>query len=505
MNVLPQFNVPLDRNSEEPLYRQLIRYIKMQIESGQLPAGTRLPASRELAEQINISRISVVNAYAELRAEGYLSAHAGRGTFVNRSPNAPTSIAPAPTKQKAGIPPLHQIEQTDYTLRDMIRLSKRPGVINFSHGAPPSDFYPMHHLREAINAILERDGVNALGYEQSEGYAPLRASVRDYVSGLGIRCSSDNVLITAGAQQAIDLVVQSLAREGDTIVTANPTYLGILDIARARRVRVHSIPADDEGMRIDLLEQYLMDGNKPRLIYVMPTFHNPTSAVMPLHRRRQLLNLANEYHIPIIEDAVYHELRYEGENVPLLKELDETGIVIHISAYSKILLPGLRIGYLITDRAYLERLVRIKAAADVSTSGLNQRAMHYLIQRGLLTYQLDHNNRELRKRRDTAIQALMRHFPPGTAWNRPQGGLYLWVTLPKNGPTAAELFMAANKKDVSFAVGSVFYNGAGGTYNLRINYGLQQPRLIDEGFRRIGEAWHELMGDYHHVESAPML
>jgi GntR family transcriptional regulator/MocR family aminotransferase len=507
----PNFSFPLDRDSEEPLYRQLIRQIKLQIESGQLPAGTRLPASRELAEQINISRISVVNAYAELRAEGYLSAHAGRGTFVNRDSGKNNPLGNAHTRRTtpASSAPAHNTQEiealNDYSLRDMMRLAKRTGIINFSHGAPPPDFYPMNQLREAINAILERDGVAALGYEQSEGYAPLRAAVRDYVSGLGIRCSADSVLITAGAQQALDLAIQSLAQEGDTIITANPTYLGILDIARARRVNVHSIPADDEGMRLDYLEQYLMDGHRPRLIFVMPTFHNPTGAVMPLHRRRQLINLANEYRIPILEDAVYHELRFEGENIPLLRELDDSGVVIHISAFSKILLPGLRIGYMIASKNYLERLVRVKAAADISTSGLNQRAMLWLIQRGMLAYQLEHNNRELHRRRDAAITALQKHFPEGTTWNRPQGGLYLWVKLPKHGPTGAELFMTAAKKDVSFAIGSVFYTNNGGAYNLRLNYGLQRPELIDEGFRRIGQAWRELMGEYHTVEKSPLL
>jgi DNA-binding transcriptional MocR family regulator len=503
------FSFPLDRDSEEPLYRQLIRQIKLQIESGQLPAGTRLPASRELAEHINISRISVVNAYAELRAEGYLSAHAGRGTFVSREGGnhhlGNHQSQPRHHAHNNHLSTQEMEQQPDYSLRDIMRLARRTGIINFSHGSPPPDFYPMNQLRDAINTILDRDGAQALGYEQAEGYPPLRASVRDYVSGLGIRCSAENVLITAGAQQATDLVVQSLLQEGDIMVTANPTYLGVLDIAKARRVHVHSIPVDDEGMRLDVLEQYLMEGNKPRMIYIMPTFHNPTSAVMPLHRRRQLLNLANEYHIPVVEDAVYHELRYEGENVPLLKELDETGIVIHISAFSKILLPGLRIGYLIASKHYLERLVRIKYAADISTSGLNQRAMHLLIQRGILTYQLEHNNRELHRRRDTAIRAMQKHFPEGTTWNRPQGGLYVWVKLPKNGPIATELYLASIKKDVSFAIGNVFYTNNAGNYNIRINYGLQRPELIDEGFKRIGQAWRELMGEYNTVEKSPLL
>lgn len=497
---MPQrFHFPLDRDSEEPLYRQLIRQIKSQIDSGHLPIGTRLPASRELAEQINISRISVVNAYAELRAEGYLSAHAGRGTFVSKdSGNAPLRQANA----------AHHAPDTeglgDYSLRDMMRLARKTGMINFSHGSPPPDFYPIQHLRDAINHVLERDGVNALGYEAPEGYAPLRATVRDYVSGLGIRCSAENVLITGGAQQAIDLVVQSLMGEGDTLVTSNPTYLGIVDIARARRVNVHAIPQDQDGIRIDLLENYLLE-NKPRLIYVMPSFHNPTGIVMPLHKRRQLLNLASEHGVPILEDAVYHELRFEGENVPLLKELDDRGVVLHVSAFTKIMLPGLRIGYVIANSRHLERLSRVKFAADISTSGLNQRAMHLMIQRGILAHQLERNNRELHRRRDAAIEAARKYFPEGTTWNHPEGGLYLWVRFPSSGATAAELFIQAVQKGVSFAIGNIFYANNYGSYHIRINYGLQRPDIIREGFMRIGQAWHELQGDHHHMSKAPVL
>lgn len=493
------FHFPLDRESEEPLYRQLIRQIKTQIESGQLPAGTRLPASRELAEQIDISRISVVNAYAELRAEGYLSAHAGRGTFVSKE------AANAPMRQNHTSHQADTESIADYSLRDMMRLAPRKvGNINFSHGAPPPDFYPIHHLRDAINTVLERDGVHALGYEAPEGYLPLRSAVRDYVSGLGVRCSAENVLITGGAQQAIDLVIQSIASEGDVILTSNPTYLGIVDIAHARRVVVHTIPQDEQGMRIDALEAYLME-NKPRLIYVMPSFHNPTGVTMPLHRRRQLLNLANEYGVPVLEDAVYHELRFEGENMPLLKELDETGIVIHVSAFTKIMLPGLRIGYVIASNHYLERLRRVKFAADISTSGLNQRAVHLMIQRGILAYQLERNNRELHKRRDAAIASAEAHFPPGTTWNHPQGGLYLWVRFPKSGPTSAELFINCVQKGVSFAIGNVFYTNHCGNYHLRLNYGLQKPELIDEGFRRISQAWYEMVGEHHQMDKSPLL
>ena len=491
-------SINIDRESEEPIYRQLIRQIQMQIESGELPAGTRLPASRTLAKRIDVSRISVVNAYAELRAEGYLSAHAGRGTFVSKD-NSPAATTPmnsnGATVENNNLP--------DQSLRDLMRLARRHGIINFSHGSPPPEFFPMGMLREAMNTVLDRDGANALTYEMTEGYPPLRSAVRDYVSALGIRTRAENVLITGGAQQALDLVIQSLVAEGETIVTSNPTYIGVIDIARTRRIKVHGIPTDDDGMRLDCLEHYLME-NQPRLIFVMPSFQNPTGQVMPLHRRRQLINLAETYNVPIVEDAIYHEFRYDGDAPPPLKALDENNRVIHISGFTKMLLPGMRIGYLIAGGGQFDRFVRVKQAADISTSGLNQRVIHLMIQRGVLAHHLERNNRELRRRRDAALEAAEEHFPPGTTWNMPEGGLYLWAQLPKSGPTAAELFIAAVQNQVAFAIGNIFYLNGGGSHNMRLNYGLQTPERIQEGFKRLGRAWRNLACDYDEIEKSPL-
>lgn len=499
--------IALDREGEEPIYRQLIRHVRMQIESGVLRAGTRLPASRDLARQLNISRISVVNAYAELRAQGYLSAHAGRGTFV--AGDNTNSVA-SPNGNGNGYHPGHTTANNeaptspDRTIRDMMRLARKPGVISFSQGSPPAEFFPVQAVRDAINTVLDRDGNRALTYELPEGYGPLRSTVRDYVSALGIRCNSDQVLITGGTQQALDLVIQALLCEGEVLVTENPTYLGMIDIARIRRVQVHGIAMDEDGIRLDHLENYILD-NHPKLIYVMPTFQNPTGKVMPLHRRRQLINLASDYHVPILEDAVYHEFRYEGDPVPPLKALDESGIVIHASGFTKNLLPGMRIGYIIAENGHYERLVRVKQAADISTPGLNQRAIHLLLERGILSQQLERNNYELRRRRDAALEAAKRYFPPGTRWNLPTGGLYIWVELPKTGPTAAELYVSAIQMGVAYAIGNVFYTDGCGSYRLRINFGTHKPAEIEEGFKRLGRAWRELVCDYADIEKAPLL
>src|SRR5690606_28873476 len=198
------FMVPLDRDSEEPIYRQLIRHIRAQIEGGNLLPGTRLPASRDLADSLNISRISVVNAYAELRSEGYLSAHAGRGTFVSREN--------ASSERSNERPTMHTIKDhsngSERSLRELMRMSRQAGVISFGQGSPPAEMFPVQFRRDAINVVLERDGAKALGYEAPEGYGPLRNAVRDYVSALGIRCTSNDILITGGTQQALDMVIQ---------------------------------------------------------------------------------------------------------------------------------------------------------------------------------------------------------------------------------------------------------------------------------------------------------
>jgi DNA-binding transcriptional MocR family regulator len=198
-------------------------------------------------------------------------------------------------------------------------------------------------------------------------------------------------------------------------------------------------------------------------------------------------------------------MRYEGESLPPLKALDDTGIVIHVSAFTKMMLPGLRIGYIITDNGHYERLVRVKQAADISTSGLNQRAIHLMLERGLLAQQLERNNRELKRRRDVALAAAERYLPPNTSWNIPQGGIYLWIQLPKSGPNAAELYITAIQMGVAYAIGNVFYTNSCGSHRLRLNFGTQKPADIEEGMKRLGRAWRELACDYTDIDKSMLL
>ncbi len=488
-------SIPLTKESVEPIYCQLARYFRLQIESGRLAPGDRLPPTRDLARQLSVGRISVVNAYAQLHAEGLIAAHPGRGTFVagGHGPGTRSGTnTPLP-----GDPNL--------SVREMMRLARQPGVIAFSGGSPPEEFLPVEALRSAINMVLDRDGAVAVAYEETEGYLPLRQYVADYVTSLGIQCRADEVLITGGAQQALDLVLQALLAEGETLLTSNPTYLGLLDLAHIRRIIPVGIPMDDQGMRIDALEAALEE-RRPGLIYAAPTNHNPTGTVMPLHRRRQLLALARHYNIPVLEDAVYHELGFKTVSPPPLKALDDEGIVLHVSGFSKILLPGTRIGYVIANRTLHERLVRVKHAADVCTPGLNQRAMHAYLSSGALIGHLNRVRAELRLRCEVAMNAARRYFPEGTEWHEPAGGLYLWVRLPDDGPTAAELYTTAIQHGVTYAIGTLFHTDGQGNRHIRLNFATQPPARIEEGFRRLGAAWSAWRETYEPtIQRAPIL
>ncbi|MBN2305395.1 MAG: PLP-dependent aminotransferase family protein [Anaerolineae bacterium] len=474
------------KDAVEPIYQQLARHLRLQIESGRLAPGNKLPPTRDLARQLGIGRISVVNAYAQLQDNGLIAAHPGRGTFVTSAQPAPVPAEPIWAARDA----------LNMSMREITRLARRPGVIAFSGGTPPEEFLPVEALRHAINTVLDRDGAAAVAYEEAEGYRPLRVSVAEYVTSLGIQCHPDDILITGGTQQALDLVVQSMLGEGDRLITGNPTYLGLLDIAHIRRVIPIGVPVDADGIRLDAL-QNAIDEHQPRLIYAAPTYHNPTGAVMPLHRRRQLLAIAKRHNIPILEDAVYHEMGYREDPPPPLKALDEDNIVLHASGFSKILLPGTRTGYVIANGPLRDRLARFKQAADVCTPALNQRAMHAYLASGALIGHLNRVRAELRARCEAAIEAAHQHLPPGSRWVDPTGGLYLWVQLPDEGPTAAELYVTAIEHGTAYAIGSLFHTDGSGNRHIRLNFAAHSPARIREGFERLGAAWHAWQHTYH--------
>ena len=482
--------IQLTRQSGQALYLQVAEQLRTKIEDGELIPGIRLPASRVLAKKLNVNRITVVNAYAELEAEGLVVSRKGSGTFV-----ATLSLPPIPAL-KSYRPPFWQERHprsANQMVAEMMRLARRPGIISFAGGAPASEFLPVNEFRRALNDVLRQDGAAALQYEEAAGYLPLREYIAAYLQAQNIQATGSNILITAGCQQAVDIVLRVLAQgEDNTIIIEDPCYLGLLDQVASRRITPIGIPHDEHGMLTHHLESLILR-HHPRLIYVTPSFHNPTGRTMPLARRRELLEIATRYGVPILEDASYDELYYDDLKLPTLKSLDQADLVFHAAGYSKTLAPGIRIGYLVVPPMLYDRIIATKQTADILTAPLNQRALYTYLKSGHFSEHLAEVRAAYRTRREAMQAAVKRHLPADATWQAPAGGIYLWLEMPPGGPTATDLYLSAINYNVAFAIGSVFSASGAYTHGVRLNFAEHAPEVIEEGMRRLGKAWAELL------------
>ena len=341
-------HIPLDRQSSTPLYQQIIRFLQEEIRSGALLPDMRLPSTRSLAEDLGVNRITVTNAYAELETEGLVYGKTGSGYYVAEplpliATDHPSSTARTdwPRWQQSLLsrgwtPVQSEVDQ-------LARAIDGPDLISFSQGVGESRLFPADDFRKALQAVLRQDGVGALGYGDRKGYAPLRETITHILASQGVPTRPECILITSGSQQAVALVAHLLLRPGDVVLVESPSYVGVIDLFRSMDVRLLGVPMDEQGMRMDAVEDALRT-SQPRLIYTIPTFHNPTGVCMSSQRRRQLVALADRYDVPILEDDFTGDLRYEGRTQPALKSLDPGGRVIYVSTFSKVLAPALRVG-----------------------------------------------------------------------------------------------------------------------------------------------------------------
>ncbi len=486
--------VQLDKSSPIPLYLQISQQIRELILSGALPEGSRLPPQRELAAQLGVNRTTVINAYQELAADGLVDATIGRGTVVRTTARPPTSVPPSPLPW-AEVFSLRMQATLDPLIRDMMALCARQDVISFAAGVPAPDLYPLDQFRAVMDEVLKRDGRTLLQHCPTEGHFPLRQWLAERMAERGAQVSARNVLVLSGSQQGLDLVARLLLEPGDAVIAESPSYLGVLQVFQAVGVRLLTVPLDEQGMRIDLLEQILAR-RRPKLIYTLPTFQNPTGVTLSLERRHQLLALAQRYQVPILEDDPYGELRYEGRPVPTLKSLDRYGHVLYLSTFSKMLFPGLRLGWLAAPEPVIERLVLLKQLTDLHSNTLGQWALAEFCRRGLLDAHLSRLRKIYARRRDAMCDALHRYCPPGLTWNHPEGGFYLWCRLPQK-LRARELLAEAARRQVAFIVGDAFHVDGGGQEWMRLNFTYHTEETIIEGVKRLGQAMDELLQRQH--------
>jgi len=480
--------IPLDRQSATPLYQQIKTYLRQGILSGSLAPDTRLPASRQLAQDLGVNRITVENAYAELEAEGLILSKLGSGTYVL----SPDPLLPLPKNDKDAPWPLWQqnllaYKNTSRSSLPKLKATRHPQPISFASGIGDANMFPAEEFRKVLQTVMRRDGFGALDYGERNGYGPLRESITHILASQGLQTQPDNILITAGSQQALSLVSQLLLNPGDVILVESPTYAGALDLFRALGFKAVGVPVDGQGMQVDGLE-ILLQQHHPKLIYTIPNFHNPTGTCLNSARRRQLLVLADRYNVPILEDDFVGDLRYEGRTQPALKALDPGGRVIYVSTFSKMLMPGLRVGFLVAEGPVYDCLVDFKRVNELATSTLIQHALEAYVTVGRYQAHLHRSCQIFRKRRDVMVSAIKRYMPASVHFDMPQGGLFIWLSL-ANGLTSEELLPFAREEGVDFATGRSFFPEEMESSNwLRLNFVVQAPNEIDEGIKRLSKA-----------------
>jgi GntR family transcriptional regulator/MocR family aminotransferase len=487
--------IPLDRYSSTPIYHQIRLFIQDQIKSGKLAPEVRLPASRDLAKNLGISRLTVTNAYAELEAQGLVYTKRGDGTYVASIPVDYSDLAgkyPAaslPTWQNQLLSP--SWESASQTLDNLIASVSRPDLISFAEGGGDSNLFPLDDFRRALHNVLRQKGKEALSYGDSAGYAPLRDTIAQILTNQGIPAHPDQVLVTTGSQQALGLVVKLLTLPGDTVLIESPTHMGFIDLCHSLNIKMVDVPVDEEGMKVDRVEELLYRAH-PKLIYTVPNFQNPTGACLNSIRRRKLVALAEKYNLPILEDDFVGDLRYKGIAQPALKALDRNGSVIYVGTFSKMLIPSLRIGFLVAADIVYKRLLNIKHNNDVTTSNLMQHALDAYITVGRYQASLRKARFIFNHRRAVMLAALSRYMPAGVCWNNPLGGLYIWLQLPEE-LSADEFFFIAAKAGVIYAPGSFFFPNRDTHSFLRLNFARNPPYVIEEGIKRLGKALKEFI------------
>jgi DNA-binding transcriptional MocR family regulator len=477
--------IALDRESGSPLYQQVRDALRARIADGTLAPGSELPASRTLARTLDVNRGTVTLAYDELVASGLLYRHVGRGTFVSNSLPATTEARSAPPPQirwedKLALDPLRT---RDPVFDEVARFAAQPGTISFAGGHPDSSLFPLDEFRKALGAALKEEGKKLLNYGTPGGSAPFVELLRRILLDRGIAAAPSEILVVNGSQQGIDLVARLLVRPGDTVLVEDPTYHGALNVLRALGARVVGIPVDEEGLSVAALERAL-ERERPKLLYTMPTFQNPTGVRLSLARRTRLVALAARHELPVLEDDFKGDLGYEGEELPPLRALPEGRDVIYAGTFSKMLFPGVRLGWLVAPAPLVARLALAKATVDLSSSLIFQAAMIRFARGTRLERHAERVRGEYRKRRDALLEALEEEMPRGTTWTRPAGGFSLAARVALD---TSELLPRAAERGVVFTPGKVF-SVSGDPCSMRLSFGGLRVEQIREGVKRLAAA-----------------
>lgn len=477
----------LDRDGGVPLTQQLVERFSGAIESGRLAPGEKLPPTRRLAEEAGINHLTAARVYRRLAEEGYVTATVGRGTFVRQL--APAASSGGGDDWQAYVLPDRPVTYQEEILSDAFRLGRQEGMISLASGFPSPRFHPFEALRDIAAQVFDEEGPDALSYTNPEGLPALRSEIAAGGDAYGLAAAAEDIVVTSGGQQAIDLVARTVLAAGEVAVTESPTFTGTIQALRSTGARVIGVPVDGDGLDVDALEQVLKR-HEVKLVAVQPACQNPLGVDLAAERRARLVELARERNFFILEDGVYAALRYEGAHTDALRG-KAPGHVLHVNSLSKVVGGGLRLGWVAARGPVLERLTMLKQGSDFHTSTLVQ----HLAARFLAT---DHYARTLeeslpyyRERRDVLVDAVRRHLDGEARVERPRGGHHVWVTL-ERPVEERSLYAEAVRHGVSFTPGGAVTVERRGATSLRLSFSLLEPEQLDEGVRRLARALREV-------------
>lgn len=483
-------DIELAGGAGRPLYLQLRDQLRARLLSGAAAPGSRLPSAREMAALLHVSRNTVFEAYRMLEEEGLVRIVAGQGAFA--APRRAQEAAPAG-------PRLPWDDLVCAQARAYAHFREHEGrvdlgnrqVISFSSLAPDYHAFENDAFRRALNTVMTNEGSVLLAYGYTRGYEPFRAFVRDYLVGKGLRMDGQEILITNGFRQAAGLVVETLVSPGDAVAVEAPTYNGFLGILRARGARALPVDCDGEGVRLADLAHALDAG--ARLVYLIPTYHNPTGRNMSLQRRQEVLALCRARGVPLLEDGFNEELRFRGECHPAIKALAGSEDVIYAGSFSKVLFPGLRVGWVAAPAALTRYLVHEKYNQDIHTPPLLQAALRQYCLDGSLDRHIKRMRGLYRERLDALYDALERRFSGRAKWEKVEGGFSAWLEFPE-GIDLREGLAGARDRGVLYAPGDAFYPDGRGCSCMRLGFSRLEPGQIARGIDILSDYINSLGG-----------
>ena len=374
-------------------------------------------------------------------------------------------------------------------IRDILKLMARPGMISFAGGLPAPELFPVKEIAASADAVLKKYGATTLQYSVTEGIMPLREKIAKMLGPDKKQLTVENVIITHGSQQALDLLSKVFIDNGSPVITENPSYLGALQSFQLFQAKLLAVPSDGSGINTSLLRDRLKK-EKPRFVYLMPNFQNPTGLSYSLERRKELAALAREYDVIIVEDDPYGALRFEGERMPSIFSLTKGGNVVYLSTFSKTIAPGLRVAYVAGDADLLKKLVIAKQGTDLQTNTFGQYIVNEYLESGHYQKHIDMVTQTYRERRDVMLAALERLFPKSVSWNKPSGGMFFWVRLP-DGADAGVILNKCIEHNVAFVPGVEFYPDGSGKNTMRLNFTNATATDIEQGIKRLAEVLKE--------------